>query len=160
MNVRGWTPRQDNPPDYEPKPKDKPTHYNMERPKVGYQEVYTPEDKRFRFAHVLKPGFDFSPLVPFCERIVYSTDGYGDTVPNLREQLEETMQRFDADKDVLIPVGSATICILAATLLVRIMMSNGKRWDSYAMGVYTEGGYQFWRVPLDANQEAYDIILR
>lgn len=119
------------------------------------------EEKRFRFAHVLKPGFDFSILRQYCERIVYSTDGYGDNVPNLREQLEEAMERFDPDKDVLIPIGSATICTLAATLLARKMLLSGnKNWDSYAMGVYSEGNYQFWRIPLDPSQEVYDIMMR
>lgn len=119
------------------------------------------DTRRFRFAHVLKPGFDFSILRNYCERIVYSTDGYGDNVPNLREQLEESIERFDPDKDVLIPIGSATICTLAATLLVYKMINSGKKsWDSYAMGVYTEGDYQFWRVPISPDGEVYDILQR
>lgn len=118
-------------------------------------------ERRFRFAHVLKPGFDFSILRNYCERIVFSTDGYGDNVPNLREQLEESMDRFDPDKDVLIPIGSATICTLAATLLVRRMIEHKeKNWTSYAMGVYSEGDYQFWRVPISPEEEVYDILQR
>lgn len=123
-------------------------------------------DRRFRFAYVLKPGFDFSILRKYCERIIYSTDGYGDNLPNLREQLEESMARFDPNKDILIPIGSAAICTVAATLLVRNMVAHNQislpkdKWDSYAMGVYTDGDYQFWRVPLDPSQEVYDILQR
>lgn len=167
MSPRIWTPREDDPAGYtKPEPTPKPTRYAKVQPdrpvhRISYDQDFEEVTKKFRFAHVLKPGFDFKPLVPYCERIVYSTDGYGDTVLNLREQLEESMQRFDPDKDVLIPVGSATICTLAATMLVQIMLSSGsKNWSSYAMGVYTEGEYQFWRVPLSPDEEAYDILLR
>lgn len=120
------------------------------------------DTRRFRFAHVLKPGFDFSVLRNYCERIIYSTDGYSDNIPNLREQLEEAMERFDPDKDVLIPIGSGAICAVAATILTYRMVNSDryKNWTSYAMGVYTEGDYQFWRIPVNPGEEVYDILQR
>lgn len=118
-------------------------------------------EKRFRYAWVLKPGFNFVPLGPYCERIMFATDGYADTVEEQWNQLRVKLLGFDADRDVLIPIGSAALCSMAATVLTRLCESShlGVRWTSYAMGVYKENDYIFWRVPTNVREDAYDILM-
>lgn len=115
----------------------------------------------FRKAHVLKPGFNFSSLGPYCEEIVFSTDGHAETVEEQWNQLKIKMLDFDANRDVLIPIGSASLCSMAGTVLTRLCLHSGrKNWTSYAMGVYRDIDYQFWRVPVNLRQDAYDILVR
>jgi hypothetical protein len=115
--------------------------------------------KKFRHAYVIKPGqFNFSPLEPYCGHIVFVTDGYGDHVDNIREQLYKSLKDFDADKDVIIPVGSAMVAVLAGQVLQEVM-GHRTDWDSFAMGIFLEGGYHFWRVHTDPEKESYEIIL-
>lgn len=119
------------------------------------------EKKQFRHAWVLKPGFKFSYLAPYCEKICFGTDGYADTVEEQWEQLRVNLLDFDPDKDVLIPIGSASLCTMAATVLVRLCINSGRKdWDSYAMGVYKENDYIFWRVPTNVRDSAYDILTK
>lgn len=119
------------------------------------------ETVRFRRAWVLKPGFNFSALKPYCEVISFGTDGYADTVEEQWNQLKTRLLEFDAEKDVLIPIGSAALCTMAATVLSRLILNSGRNnWTSYAMGVYRDGDYQFWRVPTNLREEAYDILMR
>lgn len=112
----------------------------------------------FRNAYVLKAGkFDFSSLKPYCERIIFVTDGYGDHVDNLREQVIEHLQHFHPDKDVIIPIGSPMVGVLAGQLMQRYI--SEKQGDSYAMGIFLEGRYHFWRISCLPWIESYKIIL-
>lgn len=118
------------------------------------------DTKRFRHAYVLKPGqFDFSSLKTFTERIIFVTDGYSDHVDSTREQLYDAFQGFDANKDVIVPVGSAIVVLLAGQMLQRVMQDRPE-WDSFAMGIFLEGSYHFWRIHTDPEKESYEIILR
>jgi hypothetical protein len=115
--------------------------------------------KRFRHAYVIKPGqFDFSALKPFCDRIIFVTDGYGDHVDSIREQLNDGLDSFDPNKDVIVPVGSAMVNVLAGAIVQRML--EGHKADSFAMGIFLEGNYHFWRVHTDPAIESYEILLR
>lgn len=116
--------------------------------------------RKFRYAFALKPGFDFSSLKPYCDRIVYATDGYGDNVDNIRDQLEESLAKFDRSKDVIVPTGSAIACVLAGSIVQRIVSEQKDRSEdsSYAMAVYYEGSYKFYRVFTEGDSDSYEII--
>lgn len=118
------------------------------------------DDKRFRHAYVIKPGsFDFSPLQPFCEKIIYATDGQSNHVDNLRDQLYAALAEFHPDKDVLIPVGSAMVNVLAGQI-VHEMVERTAKCDSYAMGIFLDGNYHFWRIYINSDVESDRILLR
>lgn len=140
MNVRGWsTPRWEQRQD--------------EMEEMG-------EKKRFRNVYVVKPGpYDLSSIKPQCEHIIYGTDGYADDVMGMYRQLQESLEDFDADKDLLIAVGSANACALATTIIVQKIVQSGKKnWDSYCLAVYNNRTYLFWRVPvLGAVTEPYQF---
>jgi hypothetical protein len=118
--------------------------------------------KRFRHAYVIKPGqFDFSALKPYCERIIFVTDGYGDHVDSTRQQLHEGLANFDAEKDVIIPVGSAMVNVMAGAVIQEKLNASGKKnWNSFAMGIFLDGSYHFWRIHDNPSTESYEIILR
>lgn len=114
--------------------------------------------KKFRHAYVLKASFNYSPLKPYCERIIFATDGLGDHVDNLKDQLEESLANFDSDKDVLIPVGSALVNFIAGTVLQKKLSEKaGTKKVNFAMGIWSEGDYKFWNVYTDTS-DAYEII--
>jgi hypothetical protein len=115
--------------------------------------------KKFRYAFVISPGqFDFSPLKPYCDRIIYATDGFGDSLESIREQLEENLIRFDPDKDVIVSTGKSVPSVMTGMIIMRHIMNSGrKNWDSVVFSIYQNGGYVFWRVPLDPDKEIYDI---
>jgi len=118
------------------------------------------QKRQFRHAYVLKPSFNFQPLTPYCERIIYATEGYGDHIDNIKDQLEESLADFDENRDVLIPVGSAYINVLAGAILQKKLsekITPPKR-VSFAMGIWSEGAYKFWNVYTDTDMEAYEII--
>lgn len=121
-------------------------------------DMETPS-KKFRYAFVISPGqFDFSPLKPYCERIIYATDGFSDTLESIREQLEESLVRFDPDKDVIVSTGKSVPSVMAGMIIMRhIMRSGRKSWDSVVFSIYQGGTYVFWRVPLDPDREIYNI---
>lgn len=118
------------------------------------------ETKRFRHAYVLKASFDLSSLKQHCERIIFATDGYGDHVDNIKEQLDESLAKFDADKDVFVPVGSAMVNALAGVILQKKLSEKMQSPNNvnFAMGIWSEGSYKFWRFYADAEREAYEII--
>lgn len=115
--------------------------------------------KKFRFGFVISPGqFDFSPLKAHCERIIYATDGFGDSLDSIREQLEENLARFDPNRDVVVSTGKTVPSIMTGMIMMRrILQENRKDWDSIAFGIYQGGDYTFWRVPIDPTHEIYDI---
>lgn len=116
--------------------------------------------KKFRHAYVLKASFNYSPLKPYCERIIFATDGLGDHVDNLKDQLEEALTNFDSDKDVLIPVGSALVNVMAGAILQKNLSEKAvpPKKVNFAMGIWSEGDYKFWNVYTDADMDAYEII--
>lgn len=120
----------------------------------------TDQKRQFRHAYVLKPNFNFSSLAPYCERIIYAVEGYGDHVDNIKDQLEESLSNFDDDKDVLIPVGSALINVLAGAILQKKLSEKTKlpKKVSFALGIWSEGSYKFWTVYTDPDMDAYEII--
>lgn len=131
------------------------------------QRKYTDQDekKKFRYAYVMKPSFDFGGLKPFCEKIIFAVDGWGDHVDNIRDQLEKALSEFDDGKDVIIPVGTPYINMLAGSIVQRkILEKNPASKASYAMGIYARpdplapGFYYFWRVASDPAVESYEII--
>lgn len=141
---------------------------SMNQFKNNYQNEYEVVKKKFRHAYVLKPSFNFSPLKPYCERIIYAVEGYANAVDILRTELETSFANFDAERDVLIPVGSAQINLLAGTVLQRLISEREPIRPSFAMGIYSrpdsedgewvQGDYIFWRVHLDGVTESYEII--
>jgi hypothetical protein len=106
----------------------------------------------FRNAYVLKPGFNYSTLKPYVERIKFASDGMGDEVDSVRQQLEEGFSDFDARTDVVIPVGVSWINFLAGTIIQRKVLEDINS-DSYLIGIWQEGGYKFYRVPLQVGHE-------
>jgi len=119
------------------------------------------EVKRFRRGVVLKPGsFDLSKLKEVCERIVYATDGYGVRTDEIKQQLEEGLKEFDPHTDVLVPLGSASICVMAAVVLTRsILQSKRDDIDGFMMGVFLppSGSYEFWHVPIHPEDRAREL---
>lgn len=115
--------------------------------------------KKFRFAFVISPGqFDFSPLKPYCERMIFTTDGFADSLESIREQLEENFVRFDPNKDVIISTGKSVPSVMAGMIIMRLIQASDNRtWDSVAFGLYHGGDYVFWRVPINPAQEIYNI---
>lgn len=123
------------------------------------QEKVAPTETLFRSAYILKPGRqDFSLILPHCEQLVYATDGYADTVSDQKLQLEKSLKDFRPDRDVLIPVGSASLCLLAATILTRQMLAQGKG-QGYRVAVYADRSYRFWHVPTGAEELPYEFLL-
>lgn len=113
--------------------------------------------KRFRTAYVIKPArLDFSALEADCEEVKYMTDGVGDHVDNIREQVERSLKDFDAEKDVLIPVGSAYVAFLAGQI-VRWKIYQNPFWDSFAMGIFLNGSYYFWRIYVDPAKDSVRV---
>jgi hypothetical protein len=128
---------------------------NGKRWEVGEEH----EAKRFRFGFVISPGqFDFSPLKLYCDRIIYATDGFSDTVESIREQLEESLARFDPNKDVIVTTGKTVASVMTGMIIMRRIQEAQKRdWDSVAFGIFQAGDYLFWRIPTDPAREVYDI---
>lgn len=111
---------------------------------------------RFRYAYVFKPGsYDFSLLKPVVERFVYATDGYAESAGEIHNQLEESLQDFDATRDLLIPVGSSSICTQVGSIATRRCLERG--WDGYILAIYTTGCYDLWRIPLDPSEAAFNF---
>lgn len=129
------------------------------------QEREFSEAKRFRYAFVVKPGHNFAPLRPYCERLVFLTDGLTDHVDVIREQIEENMQEYDPEKDVLIPVGTSLANMITGTVIHRILLERYKPGHrNYAIGMFQfisqeEGGkYVFYRLATEPDRESYEII--
>lgn len=116
---------------------------------------------RFRYAFVLKPGdqYDFSALRPYCGRFLYATDGYAESAGDINAQLHEGLAGFDATKDILIPVGSNSICLQAGVIIARRCMIEGHDWDAYNIAVFSAGVYEYWRIPLSPEEEAFQFEL-
>lgn len=123
-----------------------------------FSSEYETEKRRFRYAFVLKPSFNFSPLKPYCEKIVYATEGYAESPEVIRAELEASFSEFDENKDVLIPAGQTLTGFLAGLMLQRLIMERGERRPSIAVGIFAEGDYNFWRLYLDGVTEDYEII--
>ena len=123
--------------------------------------VDTGESRKFRYGYIVKKPtkLDFSSLEDSCQELIYLTDNVGDHVDNVREQIEKNLADFDANKDVFIPVGSAVVVFITGQILQRKLLEN-PRWDSYAMGIFLNGSYYFWRIHTDPEKESYEIILR
>lgn len=133
----------------------------------SYQRVFdTDEQKdfnynfkfpdRFRRIFVLKPAlqYDFSALRQVCDHFIYATDGYAETVGVMIEQLNWSLSEFDPHRDLIVTVGSNNICFHAGVILGRRFEQQGV--DAYFLGAYTgEGNYEFWRVPLDRNEQPF-----
>lgn len=109
---------------------------------------------RFRYAYVFKPGsYDYSLLKPVVERFVYATDGYAESAGEVHDQLEESLKDFDATKDILIPIGGASICTQVGSIVARQCITHN--WDAYMIAFYTTGQYDLWRIPLDPSEPAW-----
>src|SRR6187549_3861867 len=96
---------------------------DIERVDEGFEEWEEKEKERkvFRNAYIVKPGtFDFSELKLYCEQLIYITDGQADHVDNLRAQIENSFVGFDANKDIIVPVGSAIVVLLTGQIFQRI----------------------------------------
>lgn len=115
---------------------------------------------RFRHAYVLKPGsHDLSYIVPLCDKIIYATDGYAEDVASMRSQMLESFEGFDAEKDLVIAVGSANLSLIAGTIITEKILSSGrKNWSSYVLGIYRDRRYLFGRMPVrPESQEVYEF---
>lgn len=123
-----------------------------------FSSEYETERRKFRHAYVLKPSFNFSPLKPYCEKIVYATEGYAESPDVIRAELEASFSEFDENRDVLIPAGQTLTGFLAGMTLYRLIIEKGERRPSIAIGVFKEGDYNFWRLHLDGVTEDYEII--
>lgn len=115
---------------------------------------------RFKCAYILKPGpYKFDTLKDQCDRLVFATDGMANEVYDMKMQLEWTLKDFDPKHDVLIAVGSANLAVIAGTILGRLIRNSAPTdWQSYALGVYTNERYLFWRIPIMA-EEPYEFSL-
>lgn len=122
------------------------------------QQEYETEKKKFRHAYVLKPSFNFSPLKPYCEKIMYATEGYADNLEDIRKELETSLSEFDDERDVLVPVGAAWTNLVAGMVIQRLIMQREQRRPSIALGIFSDGDYNFWRFHLDGETETYEII--
>lgn len=132
----------------------------------GYSAIHSVDEwgqtegmksKRFRSAFIIKPAkLDFSPLLEDCENLLYVTDGVGDHVDNIREQVERSLRDFDAKRDVIIPVGSAYVAFLSGQIL-RQKIYERSDWDSFAMGVFLNGSYYFWRIYVDPSRDSEKV---
>lgn len=122
-----------------------------------YQNQET-DKKKFRHAYVLKPSFNFSPLKQYCEKIIYATEGYATELEEIRKELEISLADFDDELDVLVPVGAAWSNLVAGMIIQRMIAAKGDRRPSIALGIFSDGDYNFWRFPLDGVTETYEII--
>ena len=72
---------------------------------------------KYRNAFVLKPGFNFLPLRPHVERVIYATDGIIFNVQDVALQLAESLYQFDPELDCIVPVGTAVVNVVAGLIL-------------------------------------------
>jgi hypothetical protein len=102
-------------------------------------------DKLFRTAYVTQKGFDMSALFQYVDDIVFLNTG-NKKIRNLISHIEENIEGFDPELDVVIPVGKVVFAFILGTAFSRI--SKGK---SINIGIYDQGEYDF--IKLWANKE-------
>lgn len=81
------------------------------------KEFKTKPHPSFRTAFVLKPGFKFTALLRYCNEIKFATDGSTTNLKVICHQIEENMLEFDPELDCVVPVGTATVNLLAGIFL-------------------------------------------
>lgn len=65
------------------------------------------KNPKFRRAYCLKPQFNYDSLRPYCDDIVFVTDGFRTKLTDLAEQIEENMIDFNPREDCIIPTGTS-----------------------------------------------------
>lgn len=116
-------------------------------------------EKKFRYAYVMKPNHNYGALKPFCQRIVFAVDGWGDNIDKIRKELEASLLDFDDKKDIIIPAGNSYINMIAGSIIQRKLSEKySDKNISYMMGLWLEGTYIFWRFYSNSEMESYEII--
>lgn len=118
------------------------------------------EKKQFRNAYCFKAGYDFSALKPYCDELIIVIDGLGDHFDKIRPRLEKGLADFDPNKDLIVPAGRAVDHLFIGQILAAKLADKPKAQQSYALAVYIYPDYIFFMVPLDPNQESYEILTR
>lgn len=109
---------------------------------------------KLRTGYILKPGFSFRALRPYCQSIVYATDGYRTAIDEIAAQLSAAFVDFDPEKDCIVPVGNAITNLLAGYLLAARFPHNALYVALYNKEVIDEvqgrqpEDYTFYRIPL------------
>jgi hypothetical protein len=108
---------------------------------------------RFRTAYILKPGFIFRALRPYCEEIIYSTDGFKTRLDEIMDQLLDSFAAFDPEQDCIVPTGTSTTNMLAGLCLAKMFPDQpiaiaiyNKEMTDPQRGIMPED-YIFYRVP-------------
>jgi hypothetical protein len=84
---------------------------------MNFNKIEPIENRKFRAAFILKPGFNFHALRSHCQRIVFATDGVMTDLDQICSQLSMSFEDFDPEKDCIVPVGTAISNLLAGTIL-------------------------------------------
>lgn len=101
-------------------------------------------DIKFRFGFVVQPTHDYSSLKQFCRGIKFLTSGYEGAIGTM-DEIERTLEEFDAELDVIIPSGKNFFNLLLGTLL---MLDTDV--GNIALGWYSrDNGYTFYRIELN-----------
>jgi ABC-type uncharacterized transport system ATPase subunit len=106
--------------------------------KIYIEELFM-EKKSFRNAYVVQATtHDFHQLLSFCEEILFVTTGY-EVYENLQEHIEEVLQDFDPELDLLVPVGNVASNVLCGAALEKI--KREKNCDTFYIAFYDGNNY-------------------
>lgn len=120
------------------------------------QERFPRKNPRFRRGYVLKPGFNYGALRPYCDSIVHVSDGFKTEPEEICQQLQEGLQDFDPKQDCIVPVGNAMVNVLSGYILhdlhpgqdLTVALYTRERRDARGY-VISPDEYVFYTIPVE-----------
>jgi hypothetical protein len=113
-------------------------------------EVTKMENPLFRRALCVKPGFRYSALKPYCQRIEFITDGFATDVESISKQIAETLNSYDPDIDVLVPTGTGIV-----NMLIGYYIANKFPDSSVAVAFFQKEVTKYNRTVVPEDYEFY-----
>lgn len=81
------------------------------------EPLYKIANPKFHKAFCVKPGFRYSALKAYCEKIEFITDGFSTDIDILSLEIAESLKEYDPDRDCIIPTGTGIVNILVGYYL-------------------------------------------
>jgi len=113
-------------------------------------EVKRLENPIFRKAICAKPGFRYSALKPYCNKIEFATDGFVTDVADLAAQISEAFNDYDPDADVLVPTGTGIV-----NILIGYYIANKHPGSSIAVAFFRKELTKFNRTVIPEDYDFY-----
>lgn len=101
----------------------------------------------FNTAYVVQPvGHSFAALLDYCEEVKFITTGYHSSYAQLVSQVQEALQDYDAEKDILVPVGNVTTNLIVGMQIMQCLQNSPSKFFNIAY--YKDKDYVIQKHPV------------